>query len=91
MQIIMSIIWFTHHFWGRVCLYPLGKVSLVFVKYSPLHERGCDEYLLCFTTKYSVDRYKLEYHGHEPDRIEYFRDHIPQITKDLFQAAPRQR
>ena len=55
------------------------------------HEWGCDECFLCFTTKYSVDLHELEHHGHEPDSIAYIRDHIPQSTKDLFQAGHRQR
>ena len=55
------------------------------------HEWGCDDCLLCFTTKYSADLHELEYHGHDPDSLVYIRDHIPDTTKRLFAAGHRQR
>ena len=59
--------------------------------HTDLHEWGCDDCYLCFTTKYNADLHELEHHGHELDSIAYIRDHIPQSTKNLFAAGHRQR
>ena len=53
------------------------------------HKWGCDDCLLCFTSKYSADLHKLEHHGDSPDSISYIRDYIPETTKRLFAAGHR--
>ena len=55
------------------------------------HEWGCEDCLLCFTTKYSADLHELEHHADTPDSIAYIRDYIPETTKKMFAAGHRHR
>ena len=55
------------------------------------HESGCDDCLLCSTSKCAVDFHKMKHHGDTPDSIGYLRDHIPESAKQLFAANHRQK
>ena len=55
------------------------------------HGWGCDDCLLCFTSKYLADLHELEHHAESPDSIGYIRDYIPETTKRLFALGHRQR
>ena len=80
-------------------MYALKGVEkvLVLVFYSTIYYRigrdewGCEDCLLCFTTKYSADLHELEHHADAPDSIAYIRDYIPETTKKMFAAGHRQR
>ena len=55
--------------------------------HTEIHGWGCDECLICYTSKYLVDLHELEMHP----GTSYARDHIPEATKIQFAARNRNR